>query len=66
MFRRAKSRVAAVALGSAPLPQPGVSGAGSVCGLRVSLDGRDCAIASAMLALHARGNDVLWSLPAVP
>jgi hypothetical protein len=34
--------------------------------LRVGLsDGHDHAIVSAVIAVHARGNDVLWSRPGV-
>jgi hypothetical protein len=37
---------------------------GGVYSLRVGLvDGRDHAIVSAMVAVHGRGNEVLWSSP---
>jgi hypothetical protein len=77
MFRRAKSRVAAPArggenaIGLALEEHPLIAAAcedgfeaGGVYSLRVGLsDGHDHAIVSAMVAIRARGNEVLWSAP---
>src|SRR5262245_26675522 len=55
------------ALEEDPLIAAGSEGSfedGGVYSLRVGLvDGRDHAIVSAMVAIHARGNEVLWSSP---
>jgi hypothetical protein len=65
------ARVAGNAIGLALEEHPLIAGDsaesfedGSVYSLRIGLsDGRGHAIVSAMVAVHARGNEVLWSSP---